>query len=142
MNRCAVVGQAVLVIFFASSVANAGEVAIVNPKNPVGALSKDELADIYLGNAKNFPGGSSAVPLDLPESASARLDFHKAITGKNETQFKAYWAKMVFSGRGVPPKEVPSDAEIKSMVAGNPNMIGYIDKSAVDSSVKVVFTAE
>jgi len=142
MSKCAIVGQAIFFLCFAASLANAGEVAVVNPKNPISTLSKDELADIYLGNAKNFPGGSSAVPLDLPEGAAGRQDFHKTVTGKNETQFKAYWAKMVFSGRGVPPKEVASDAEVKSMVAGNPNMIGYIDKSAVDGSVKVVFTAE
>lgn len=142
MSKCAIAGRIVFVMCVTAPLAYAGEVAVVNPKNPISALSKDELADIYLGNAKNFPGGGSAVPLDLPESAATRQDFHKVVTGKNETQFKAYWAKMVFSGRGVPPKEVASDAEIKSMVAANPNMIGYIDKAAVDGSVKVVFTAD
>lgn len=142
MGKCAILGQAAFTALFLTSLAQAGEVAVVNPKNPISSISKDQLADIYLGNAKNFPGGGPVTPLDLPESATERQDFHKSVTGKNETQFKAYWAKMVFSGRGVPPKETPSAAEVKSMVANNPNMIGYIDKAAVDSSVKVVFEAQ
>ncbi len=36
--------------------------------------------------------------------------------------------------------DLPSDAEAKKFVAANPNAIGYIDKAAVDGSVKVVLT--
>jgi ABC-type phosphate transport system substrate-binding protein len=141
MGKCALAGVAFLTTLLVTSIAQAGVVAVVSPKNPVSALSKDQLADIYLGNAKNFPGGGVATPVDLPESAAERQDFHKSVTGKSGTQFKAYWAKMVFSGRGVPPKEAASIAEVKSLIASNPGMVGYIDKSEVDSSVKVVFEA-
>jgi ABC-type phosphate transport system substrate-binding protein len=30
---------------------------------------------------------------------------------------------------------------VKKAVAANPNAIGYIDRSAVDASVKVIYTA-
>jgi ABC-type phosphate transport system substrate-binding protein len=144
MGKCAFAGVAFVAFLAAlqvASIAQAGVVVVVNPKNSVTALSKDQLADIYLGSAKNFPGGGVATPVDLPESAAESQDFHKNVTGKNGTQFKAYWAKMVFSGRGVPPKEAATAAEVKSLIATNPGMVGYIDKSAVDSSVKVVFEA-
>ena len=74
----------------------------------------------------------------MPENAPERTEFHKAVTGKSTSQFKAYWAKMVFSGKGVPPKELASPAEMKSTLAEHPNMIGYIDKSMVDGSLKVL----
>ena len=53
-------------------------------------------------------------------------------------QLKAYWAKLVFTGQGTPPKEVDNDAAVLKLVAENPNIIGYIDAAAVNSSVRVV----
>ena len=37
-------------------------------------------------------------------------------------------------------KEMASDAEVKKFVAANANAVGYIDKGAVDGSVKAVLT--
>ena len=48
----------------------------------------------------------------------------------------------MFSGKATPPKELGSSADVKKFVASNPDAIGYIEKSAVDSSVKVVFSAD
>ena len=39
------------------------------------------------------------------------------------------------------PKEVANSAAVKSAVAANPKAIGYMEKSAVDATVKVVYTA-
>ena len=55
---------------------------------------------------------------------------------------KAAWSRLVFSGKATPPKEMANSADMKKFVAGNPDAIGYIEKSAVDSSVKVVFSAD
>ena len=46
---------------------------------------------------------------------------------------------MIFSGKGTAPKEVASNAELLKLLASNPAMIGYVDKTAADKSVKVVF---
>jgi ABC-type phosphate transport system substrate-binding protein len=35
---------------------------------------------------------------------------------------------------------VGGDADVVGLVGGNPNMIGYVDASAVNDSVKVVAT--
>jgi ABC-type phosphate transport system substrate-binding protein len=39
------------------------------------------------------------------------------------------------------PKEAGDSAAVKKAVAADPKAIGYIEKSAVDASVKVVYTA-
>jgi len=57
---------------------------------------------------------------------------------KSASQLKAYWSKLLFTGKGTPPKEIGSDAEMVSLVASNPNMIGFVDAAAVNDSVKVV----
>ena len=51
---------------------------------------------------------------------------------------KAIWSRIVFTGKGQPPTEVPDSSAVKKAVAAQPNVVGYIDKSAVDASVKVV----
>jgi hypothetical protein len=45
---------------------------------------------------------------------------------------------MIFTGRGQPPKEAPNSAAVRKLVADNPALIGYIDRSALDASVKPV----
>jgi len=44
----------------------------------------------------------------------------------------------VFSGKSQPPKELPDASAVKKAVASDPKAVGYIDKSAVDASVKVL----
>ena len=34
---------------------------------------------------------------------------------------------IAFTGKGTPPKELKSDADVKAFVAGDPKAIGYVD---------------
>jgi len=67
-----------------------------------------------------------------------RDDFYTKVANKSGAQVKAYWAKLVFTGKGQPPKDAGDSAGVKSAVAANPAAVGYVDKSVVDGSVKVV----
>jgi len=123
-----------------ASFANADFVVVVSAKNSLSNLTSDQVSDIFLGKVSNFPAGGAALPVDLVEGAPLRDEFYSKVMSKTPTQVKVYWSKMVFTGKGQPPKEVSDSTTVKKMVAENPNAIGYIDKSAVDSSVKVVFS--
>ena len=68
-------------------------------------------------------------------------EFYKKVLDKEAGQVKALWSKLVFTGKATMPKEVAGSAAVKAAVAANPKAIGYIEKSAVDATVKVVFTA-
>lgn len=114
-------------------------IVVVSAKSVVGALDKQAVSDIFLGKTGTFPSGGQAIPLDQAESSSLRSEFYDRVASKNSVRLRAYWAKQIFSGKGRPPREVNSSAEVKRVVANNPNSIGYIDKSAVDDSVKIVF---
>lgn len=96
------------------------------------------MSRIFLGKTSDFPSGDQAIPVDQDEGSATRDAFNNSVLGKNSSQLKAYWSRLIFTGKGTPPKEVGDDAAVKSLVAANPNMIGYIDSSAVDDSVKVV----
>jgi ABC-type phosphate transport system substrate-binding protein len=116
------------------------EVVVVAGKN-VEAMSKDQVSDIFLGKATSLPGGGTAMPVDQPDSSPLRDEFYSKVTGKSASQAKSLWSKLAFTGKGTPPKEAGSSAEVKKAVAGTPGAIGYIEKSAVDDTVKVVFSA-
>ena len=122
-------------ILAASVPALAEVVVVVNPKAAEASMTKDQIAQFFLGKS------SSMTPVDQPEDAPIRAEFYKKVTDKEASQVKALWSKLVFTGKATPPKEVANSAAVKAAVAANPKAIGYMEKSAVDSSVKVVFSA-
>ncbi len=111
-------------------------VVVVNPKNPVSTLSAEQVSQFYLGVSNSF------TPIDHSDNSPLRADFYKKITRKEPGQVRAIWAKLVFTGKGRPPKELASDDEVKKAVAADPNGIGYIDKAALDASVKAVLSVQ
>lgn len=115
-------------------------VVIVNPKNPTTHLSADQVAQIYLGRTGSFPGGGAASPVDLKEGDALRDEFYTKVAEKSPGQLKAYRAKQMFSGAAAPPREVASAADVRRAVASDPSAIGYIDRGALDSSVKEILT--
>lgn len=127
------------VVFAGHTTPAYAEVAvIVHPGNNT-TLSAEEVQRLFLGKMKTFPGGGDAVPFNLKDGNAAREAFNADVIGKNESQIKAYWSQLVFTGKGTPPKEASDAADMKKQVASNPNMVGYIDAADVDASVKVVF---
>ncbi|WP_062058527.1 hypothetical protein [Cellvibrio sp. OA-2007] len=112
---------------------------IVHPSAAFDSLTEDDVSRIFLGKSKNFPGGAQAIPINQNEGAAARDKFNEGVCKKNSSQYKAYWSQLVFTGKGTPPKDAGDDAAVKTLIAANPNMIGYVDAAAVDASVKVVF---
>jgi ABC-type phosphate transport system substrate-binding protein len=114
--------------------AMADVVVVVNPKAAEASMTKDQVAQFFLGKS------SAMSPIDQPESNPARAEFYKKVTDKDASQVKALWSKLVFTGKATMPKEAADSAAVKKMVASDPKAIGYIEKSAVDASVKVIYT--
>jgi ABC-type phosphate transport system substrate-binding protein len=131
-----------LAMLAAGAAAQAQVAVIVNPKSATTTMTADQVAGIFLGKTTTLPSGATAAPADQAESAAIRDQFYMKVTGKQAAQVKAAWSRLVFSGKGTPPKELGSSADVKKFVAANPDAIGYIEKSAVDGSVKAVLTVD
>jgi ABC-type phosphate transport system substrate-binding protein len=127
-----------LLITIASSMSFAETSVIVSASNPNSTMDQATVSKIFLGKAKSFPDGSQALPVDQDEGSKTREAFNSTVLGKSDSQLKSYWSRLIFTGKGTPPKQSGTDAEIKALVANNPNIIGYVDSSAVDGTVKVV----
>ena len=124
-----------LLVFPLSAVA---EIAIVVHPTNTSEFSNNYLKKIFLAKTKKFPSGESAVVVDQKSGSDIRKNFLKNLLNKSENQMKAYWSRLIFTGKALPPKEIDSDAEIKKLVNENSSLIGYIDAESVDDSVRVV----
>jgi ABC-type phosphate transport system substrate-binding protein len=120
--------------------AYADVVVIVSAKSPVTSLTSEQTARIFLGKANSFPDDGDAIPIDQAEGSAIRNEFYSKVVHKNSSQVSAYWAKVIFTGDGRPPVMLESNMAVRKAVANNPKAIGYIDKSAVNRSVRVILT--
>ncbi|WP_332851854.1 hypothetical protein [Duganella sp. S19_KUP01_CR8] len=110
-------------------------VVIVSPKNPATRMFSEQAAQFFLGKSTLF------TPIEHTDGP-LRNEFYKKVLDKDATQVKAIWSKLVFTGKASAPKELGSSAEVKKAVAADPQAIGYIEKSQVDDTVKVILTVQ
>lgn len=113
-------------------------VAVVSVRSPLVSLSKAQIENIFMGKTTLLPNGDQVFPVDQAEGTAARDEFYARISGKSAAQMKAYWSKLIFTGRGTPPRVVSNGSAVKKLLAENPNAIGYMEQSMVDASVRVL----
>ncbi len=115
-------------------------VVITNKDMPVSSLSQEEVNRIYLGKTKFLSNGVKVIPVDQQSGSAARDKFYNNVIKKSDTEVKSYWSRVIFTGQGYPPIQESDDRAVKDLVAKNPNCMGYVDRSVVDNTVKVVYT--
>lgn len=127
------------VLLFSTFASQAGVAIVVHPDNDI-SLSKTEISRIFLGKTKSFSNGQTAIPVNQNEKSDITSGFNKTVLNKSSSQLKAYWSKLVFTGKGTPPKVVGNDEDVMALIANNPNLIGYVDSDKVDGRIKVITT--
>lgn len=123
-----------ITLLITASATQAEIVVVVGPSTP--PPTKAQVEELYLG--KNF----DYKPLDFKEGAPVREQFYKKLTNREITQIKALWARLIFTGKGQMPLQLPDANSVKKAVASDPKAIGFIEKSEVDSTVKVILTLD
>jgi ABC-type phosphate transport system substrate-binding protein len=111
-------------------------VVVVSVKSPLKELSVDQLSGVFLGKIAVLPDGMRVAPVDQSEGVATRDSFYTQYIGKSPPQVRAYWSKLIFSGKGQPPRRAHDDGTVKRLLAEHPDWIGYIDRSALDGSVR------
>lgn len=127
-----------LLLLLASSLAWAEVVVVVSAQNPVASLTRSELADIYLGRISRFPTGQPVMPLDMSESSPTYATFYRAYLGQTPAQIKMHWSRLIFTGRGQPPRSMADSKAMADFVAGHAEAIGYLDATHLDGRLRVL----
>lgn len=118
--------------------AHADVVVIVSAKSTITSLTAEQISKIFLGKVNAFPNGERAIPVDQLEGNAVRDEFYSKVSNKSASQLTAYWAKVIFTGDGQPPKRLEGNVAVRTSVANHPNTIGYVNRGAVDSSVRII----
>jgi phosphate transport system substrate-binding protein len=112
------------------AIARDGVAIVVNPANPVAALTMGELRDIYTGTITNWAdlGGtdSTIVVLSREDGSGTRDCFEQAV-------LKPIGGEIT-EGAVI----MDSNGAMRTEVSGNGNAIGYLSLGYVDSSVSAV----
>lgn len=138
MFRQLIAAASGLLLYLMMNTAGAEVVVVISAENTINELTSKELEDIFLGRRNSFPNGEPAVPIDQKVGLPARREFYANYLGRTTTQVRKYWAKLIFTGRGRPPRSVSTGAAAAAYVSENPHAITYIDSSLVDDRLKVI----
>jgi ABC-type phosphate transport system substrate-binding protein len=100
-------------------------------------LPLDDVARIFLKKQRFWDDGAPIVPLNREAESRLRERFSRKVFGMSSSALAAYWNDQYFLGT-FPPVTLSSTEAVKRYVASDPNAIGYVEASSVDSTVRVV----
>lgn len=116
---------------------HAGVVVIAHP-----TVHKMDLATvqrIFMGKAIEVDGVRVS-PANGATTMPTRQRFLAQYLQTNEDQYMAYWTVRRYVGKGVPPRELASVAEVIAYIVNTPGAIAYLDDSEVPAGMNVVAT--
>jgi ABC-type phosphate transport system substrate-binding protein len=111
---------------------------VVHPKNSVASIDRDQLRNMFLKKRVVWSDGETIRPIDLSTKFSIREHFVRSVLKKTPAQLKTYWNQQIFSGKGVPPPEAGSPADVVNYVLLHPGAVGYVPFDADVRGAKVV----
>lgn len=106
-------------------------VLIVNARNPVHEITRDQAARLFLKKSVTWSDGGSVTLVDQERDSKVREAFTQHVLGRSIDAVDIYWQSQIFSGKGVPPATKGSDAEVVAFVAADPYAMGYVATGTV-----------
>ena len=121
-----------------SASAQSNVTVIVSPDVELTAVSRAEIARIYLGKKTFWDSGARITPSLPDEKSPLSESFLEESVRTTVRQYRAYWKRRLFSGQGTAPKTFASSRQVVDYVTNNPGAIGVIETSSTDNRVKVI----
>ena len=113
---------------------NSDFVIVANKQMAGSSIDKKALKGIYLREVKNWGNGNKIIVVNMEDSG----DFYQNLFGKSAVQMQAYWLNMRIKYSVDLPVTQPDSDSVKQFVASNKGAIGFIKKSDLDDTVKVL----
>jgi hypothetical protein len=131
---CAVLSLAAL-----HGLALGGPLLVVVPAgSPIVALTRKDLADIYLDRSETSLH-RALMPMDRTEEA-LRDRYYQSL-GISGSSLRLYWARRIFTGRGRPPPSV-SASQLGASLSQQKNTVLYVEPNERPPNTRVVATLE
>ncbi|MEB0137189.1 hypothetical protein QN362_17795 [Actimicrobium sp. CCC2.4] len=82
--------------------------------------------------------GVSVTPVAMKQGSLVRTRFLHEFLDQDDEKYDAYWTVRRYIGKGTPPAEMATAADVISYVQGTPGGIGYIDAVDLRPGLNVV----
>jgi hypothetical protein len=128
-----VVSLAVSLVF---AQAHAGEIVVIGNSN-VPKMDAVTIQKVYTGKVISV-SGINVTPVGVKPGMSARNLFLHGFLNQDEEKYTAYWTVRRYIGKGAPPAELASDADVINYVQSTPGAVGYIDEAALKPGMNVI----
>ena len=115
---------------------------IAHPSNSASGVTREFLASAFLKKTTRWGGGETIRPVDLPHDSAERRMFSAKILRRSVSAVRNYWQQRIFSGRGVPPPVLETEAAVSEYVATHPGAVGYVAHPVKSDRVKLLAVNE
>ncbi len=109
---------------------------ISNPDLQISSLRAIDVERIFLRKKKTIAG--RVIKIAVQKDKTLHSEFVHSYVRKTPKQFKRYYKKMIFTGKGKPPRKIDNDAAMLRWVAATPGAIGYVSEGTVDNMVQII----
>ncbi len=109
---------------------------------PISTIPIETVREIYLGSTTALGSSLYLEPLTQEDKNEITESFNTKIVKKSTMQMSAYWARIVFTGKGTPPKTLYDNEEVIAAVVTGNNTIGYVDTNELPADVKILLTVQ
>ncbi|MBL7664811.1 MAG: hypothetical protein JNM93_06725 [Bacteriovoracaceae bacterium] len=114
-------------IFFLLSL-KAESYVVLHQKAVKENLTNATLKEIYLGKKNFWQNGSRIYPSTSTTKNEEIQKFLEQVLDMSDDQYNNYWRRILFSGKGRPPRVFANDAEVIEFVESFENAIGIISQ--------------
>ena len=83
--------------------ATLADVAIVVHPDNRNELDIEAVKRIFLGKQVDYPDGTPANPISQRKGSQLAEEFNQKVLNRSAKQLEAYWAKLIFTGKGHRP---------------------------------------
>lgn len=111
---------------------------VVNPDVRQSALAINAVRAIVGMRLRTWSDGQPIRVYVLPDDHPVHTVFSKRVINIYPHQLRLAWDRLVYSGIGQAPLRVSSTGEMRDKVAATPGAIGYLPRSMIDDSVRIL----
>lgn len=117
--------------------AHADEGIAVIANAPLRGVDADVVRRIWTGRTIELDG-QPVRPVNLPPGHPLRRRFAISLLQQTDEEYVAYWTVRRYIGKGAPPREFATAAEVIEHVRRTPGALGYVDVADLRPGMVVV----
>lgn len=110
-------------------------VLVVHHTSPITEISRQQATHLFFGRINSLPNTGIIEVIDYQP---LREEFYQALVNQNIAEINAYWARLRFSGKTRPPRQVFTFKELTNQLTLYNNTISYTTQHLVTNELRVV----